>query len=311
MVMSLADDGASASVRWDGTELFRYVYGPEGAQRDSPRPYFHPVRTLAGDVVTVFQPEDHTWHKGIAWSLPNVGPENFWGGVTYRRPEGYIQLDNDGSMRHDGFDLAQASGAAARLDERLTWVTEAGKDMFTERRRLAVAVVPDASAWTCAFETTMRNVSGDLVRIGSPTTEGRVNAGYGGLFWRGPASFTGGRVLAADGTVGDAAAGDEIMGWRGPWLAFSGRHEPGGQWSTLVFRDDLANAGSPCQWFVRTTPFACICPAPFFSAERAVPAGAELRLRYDFAVAGKALDVAACAQLAALMTAPIQEEELF
>ena len=34
-----------------GTVLARYVYQPEAPQVESPKPYFEPVRTLAGDVV--------------------------------------------------------------------------------------------------------------------------------------------------------------------------------------------------------------------------------------------------------------------
>ena len=69
-------------------------------QLESPRPYLHPVRTRGGDLVTAFRPHDHVWHKGIAWSLPVVGEHNFWGGPTYVHGQGYVQLENDGSMDH-------------------------------------------------------------------------------------------------------------------------------------------------------------------------------------------------------------------
>ena len=277
--MSVRDDGASVLACWDGAELFRYVYLPGDPQVESPRPYLHPVRTLGGELVTVCRPEDHPWHKGISWSLPNVGTENFWGGPTYRRGDGYVQLDNNGAMRHDGFapiraGRAEAGDVQGSLAERLTWVTAAGEALFTEQRRITATVRPDRSAWSCAFQTTMRNVSGRTVAIGSPTTEGRAAAGYGGLFWRGPAAFAGGRVLTPDG-----AARDEVMGWRGPWLAFA---TPA---ATLIFRDSPANPGFPCQWFVRSSPYACVCPAPFFAAEIPVPAAADLTLRYEVVVA--------------------------
>jgi len=275
-------------------ELFRYVYLPNDPQLESPRPYFHPVRTLRGDLVTIYRPHDHIWHKGIALSLPHLGTENFWGGPTFRNGA-YVQAPNDGAMRHDGFDLAVAKADVVRLDERLSWVTESGQTPVTERRRIAAATLPehDGPAWLLAFETTMVNVSGADIPIGSPTTEGRPNAGYGGLFWRGPRSFTGGTVLTPGG-----AGGDELMGTRGPWLAFAGRHDGHGRSSTLVFRDDPANFSYPSQWFVRSTPFAAVCPAPFFDTVHVFAAGAALTLRYDIAVADGSLDPAACARLA-------------
>jgi len=270
VVMSVRDDDASVLVSWEGAELFRYVYRPDDPGVESPRPYLHPVRTLAGHLVTGCRPEDHPWHKGISWALPNVGPENFWGGPTYRRGDGYVQLDNNGTMRHDGFPAIEADGARAHLAEELTWVTAAGQTLFSEWRRITATVRPDRSAWALGFATTMRNVSGRPVAIGSPTTEGRENAGYGGLFWRGPAGFAGGRVLTPDG--------DGVMGWRGPWLAYATSA------ATLIFRDAPGNPGYPCQWFVRSSPYACAGPAPFFAAEVPVAAGAELTLRYEVVV---------------------------
>jgi Methane oxygenase PmoA len=281
--MSVETAAASVSARWGGAELFRYVCRPDDPPVESPRPYLHPVRTLAGQPVTDCRPGDHPWHKGISWSLPNVGAENFWGGPTYRRGDGYVQLGNNGTVRHDGFGARWARGGRASLAERLTWVTAAGETLFTERRRITAAVRPGRSAWSLGFATTMRNVSGRPVAIGSPATEGRENAGYGGLFWRGPAAFAGGRVL-----TGHGAGRDEVMGWRGPWLAFA---TPA---ATLIFRDSPANPGFPCRWFVRSTPYACVCPAPFFASVVPVPAAAELTLGYEIIIADGELDTDAC-----------------
>ena len=291
--MTLEAGETALAASFGGTELFRYVYRPDDPQLESPRPYFHPVRTLGGDVVSLYRPHDHVWHKGIALSLPNVGQDNFWGGVTFRAGR-YIQVPNDGAMRHESFETAVVKDDVLRLDERLTWVPEGGDaDVIAERRRVAAAAWPDAAAWLLAFETTLTNVSGADIVIGSPTTEGRPNAGYGGLFWRGPRSFTGGVVVTPDET-----GGDELMGKRGPWLAFTGQHDGHGRRSTLVFRDAPSNFSHPSQWFVRSTPFGCVCPAPFFNTTYTFKSGAELTLRYDIAVADGAPGTDGCAALA-------------
>lgn len=301
-VMSLGDDGAAVTVRWDGTELFRYVYRPQDPQPESPRPYFHPVRTLGGELVTGYRPDDHVWHKGISWSLPNVGPDNFWGGPTYRRGDGYIQLPNNGSIRHEEFGAQATDGAQARLEQRLAWVTEPGERLVSERRAIGATAWPDQQAWLLSFETTMHNDSGRVIRIGSPTTEGRENAGYGGLFWRGPPSFGAGHAVTPDG----AQPPDSLMGRRGPWLAYTGPDEVQNHWSTLVFRDLPGNPGHPCQWFVRGSLFPCVCPAPFFAAEYPLAAGASLTFRYDVVVADGALGAAACGELAGRAASPGQ-----
>jgi Methane oxygenase PmoA len=295
-MMSLDRDvDGSVTARYCNRELFRYVYQPGEPELESPRPFFHPVRTLGGDVVSLYRPHDHVWHKGIAWSLAEVGGMNFWGGPSYRRDQGYQQLDNNGRMRHDGFGDLDVSPGAVRINERLTWVTGQGADWIAEQRQITATVLtPAAGAWRLSFETEMQNISGRLIPLGSPTTQGRDNAGYGGLFWRGPRSFSGGAVL-----TGAGPGGEELMGARAPWLGYVGRHDGHGRFSTLIFADNPANFCFPCQWFVRTGMYACVCPAPFFSSEYPLPAGETLTLRFDVIVADGALERAACAGLAA------------
>ena len=287
--------GRSLRARWQGVDLFEYVYGPDDAQVESPRPYFHPVRTLGGELVSIYRPHDHVWHKGIAWSLPHVGPDNFWGGPTFVRGEGYRGLENNGAMGHESFeelglDDRGGSGGGSdsggvRFTERLAWTTQKGRRVIEERRRVSAGVLPDAGAWQLSFETTLCNVSGAVIRMGSPTTNGRENAGYGGLFWRGPRSFTGGTVTMPTGT-----GGDEFMGQRAPWVALTGRHDGHDAASTLLFRESPENFCFPNQWFVRSSVFAGISPAPFFSEEYDLAEGTPLTLGYEVFVIDGAAD---------------------
>jgi hypothetical protein len=299
--MSLAHGEDWVAACWQGSELFRYNYRPQAAAAESPRPYFHPVRTLDGDVVSLYRPHDHLWHAGISLGLSNVGTENFWGGTTYRRGAGYRQLDNNGRMDHDGFDVLEVTGDdVLRFDERLTWVTHDGQGWIEELRRACASVLPGGAAWRLSFATSMRNVSGQLIPIGSPTTEGRPDAGYSGLFWRGPRSFSGERFAGGTVVTPDGLGGDELMGWRGPWLGYCGKHDGhGDRASTLVFCDRRGNVSHPCQWFVRTGIYGCVCPAPFFSKEFRLDDGQSLTLGYDILVADGTLGVASCAELAA------------
>jgi hypothetical protein len=285
--VELTDSGTFVAATHDGVELCRYVYQPPEPAIESPRPYFHPVRTLAGDEVSIYRPHDHVWHKGISWSLPNVGPQNFWGGPTYVRDRGYVQLDNNGTMAHRSLTLTGES-----IAQELDWLTSDGALWFKENRNVDLSIVD--GGWSLTFTTAMRNVSGDTIHIGSPTTEGRANAGYGGLMWRGPRSFTEGEVI-----IPDVTGGDELMGTRAPWLAFRGRHDGHGRTSTVVFVDAPTNHGHPVEWFVRSTPFACVSSAPFFSAEVPVAPEETLTRRYGVVIAD---GDPAPAKLAALAT---------
>ena len=188
--------------------------------------------------------------------------------------EGYVQLANNGAQVHTSFaasdtPLAEAAGGVARLDERLDWVTEQGDTLLREARTITARPVSD-DAWALTWRSALSNESTDAVAFGSPTTKGRDNAGYAGLFWRGPAEFTGGAIVGPDGEVGDAARGEPS-----PWLAFIAPDESAG---ILVL--DAAEAPNP--WFARSREYAGLNPAPFFFEEAVLAAGDTLVLGAAF-----------------------------
>ncbi|TCM51666.1 PmoA family protein [Kribbella sp. VKM Ac-2568] len=287
--------GKSVQVTAGDSELFTYVYRPTDPQLESPRPYLHPIRTLGGDLVSVFRPHDHVWHKGMTWSLPHFGHENFWGGPTFSLEHGYQQLDNNGSMDHDRVEALDVSEDLVRFSHHLSWHTQAGAHVVDELRTLEVRLADDG--WVLVYETAMKNASDATIQIGSPTTAGRPNAGYGGLFWRGPRSFTGGTVLAPHGL-----GGDELRGQRAAWMGFSGKHDSTDRASTLIIVDAAENANHPPEWFVRSEDFAAVCPAPFFSEELPFAPASTLRFRYAVLVADEASDNDRATHLAAQAT---------
>jgi hypothetical protein len=265
-----------------GVELFQYVYRPEMPPFEGPKPYLHPVRTLAGDVVTAYRPHDHRWHKGVQMTVSHLSGENFWGGGSYVRDRGYVDLPNVGTMRDEELD-ALVDGGRATITERLSWHTQAGERWVEELRTLTVCDVDaEDGSWALEFGAALRNVRGAPLEFGSPTTNGRPMAGYSGLFWRGPRAFTGGEVIAADGQ-----GGPEMMGWPARWLAYVGRHDEVDRRSTLLFFDD---AGYGSGWFVRNTPFPAVNPSLAFDKEVTVEPEQTLAVRYRIVVADRAWD---------------------
>jgi hypothetical protein len=282
--------GKSLSVRDGEVELFSYIYAPDTVQLEAPKPYIHPVRTRGGRTVSLFRPHDHVWHKGIAWSLPHLGDQNFWGGPTYVHGSFYVQLDNNGAQRHRRMIGLGSDGGGIAMSHELDWITQADAPYFTERRTLRARILSE-TAWALIFETEMTNVSGGAVSVGSPTTKGRENAGYGGLFWRGPRSFTGGRLVSPSG-----AGGEELRGQREPWMAYVGVHDDTTATSTVLMVDDAANPHHPPQWFARTVEFACLNPAPFFSQELEIADGETVTFRYGVGIADGDDDVSGVAE---------------
>ncbi len=272
-----------------GVELFSYVYRPEAAF-EAPKPYLHPLRTLTGQVVTDYRPNDHRWHKGLQLTASHLSGQNLWGGNTYVHGEGYLPLpERVGSMAHVAFDELTAQDGGLVIAERLTWHPHDGELWAEERRRIEVRNVdPAAGTWALVWSTAVTNRRSEPLRFGSPTTHGREMAGYTGLFWRGPRAFRGGRVLAPH------AEGPELMGQQAPWLAYCGEHDGADGHATLVFEHapENAHAGDggthPAHWFVRNDPFAAVAPSPAFFDELELEPGDTLSRRYRVTIAAQA-----------------------
>ncbi|MGW1499823.1 DUF6807 domain-containing protein [Streptomyces mirabilis] len=235
--MNHAQSTDSLVLRVAGRPVGRYVTRPELAPRFSPRPYLHPVTTLAGTAVTELSPVDHTHHLGVGVAVPDVEGHNFWGGRTYVRDQGPTELANHGAQRHAGFQLRDPDGFV----EELRWVA-AGGELLRERRTVAVTELTD-SAWALDFTFSLTNTTTHRLSIGSPATNGRPGAAYGGFFWRARKEAQAPRVFTAD-TEGEKA----VHGAPADWLALVGAG-----W-TLVFAGATA-ATRRDPWFVRTAEY--------------------------------------------------------
>ncbi|MFJ8790910.1 PmoA family protein [Streptomyces sp. NPDC102462] len=224
-------------LRVAGRPVGRYLTRPELPARLSPRPFLHPVTTLAGTAVTELSPADHLHHLGVGVAVPDVEGHNFWGGRTFVRDRGPTELDNHGAQRHISFQLRDPDGFV----EELRWVA-AGRELLRERRTVAATELT-AAAWALDFTFSLTNVTADPLSIGSPATNGRPGAAYGGFFWRARAADRAPEVFTAD-RVGEP----EVHGRTADWLALAGE-----DW-TLVFAGATADTRRD-PWFVRTAQY--------------------------------------------------------
>lgn len=260
-----------------GRLLFRYVVRPDVPGIESPKPYFHRLNTLRGHTITGFRPADHPWHTGLAMTMAYLSGLNFWGGPTYVHGQGYVQLANNGQIQHNTWSLVECQNEQARLVERLAWITPSGEMWIDETRQITATIANDIS-WYLDFVFQLTNVSGQSLEFGSPTTQGRPNAGYGGLFWRGPLAWRNPKICLAE-----KSASHEVMGTSAAWLAYSGGASD--QRATLVFMDHPTNPRYPNQWFVRDVEYVGVCFAFMFDRAYFLPPDESLTLRYRVAIA--------------------------
>jgi hypothetical protein len=193
--------GEAVELRHGRDLLFRYVYESGVDPAESPKPYFHPLRTLAGEEVTLFRPHAHPWHTGLAMTSAYLSGENFWGGPTFVRDRVYMWLENQGRIRHQAWKDIQSNGSS--MKDFLVWISHEEEIWIEEKRGISVGEIePAGGFWSLDISFRLNNVRDRLLIFGSPTTEGRPAAGYGGLFWRGPRSFGGGGRAGRTGDDG-------------------------------------------------------------------------------------------------------------
>ncbi|MEJ7653926.1 MAG: PmoA family protein [Chloroflexia bacterium] len=274
MVIELVHVVGSRIELWhDDSTLFRYIYEPGTDPTESPKPYFHPLQTLAGNEATLYRPHDHPWHTGLAMTSAYLSGENFWGGPTFDRDEGYVHRDNHGRIEHAAWGEISCDDGVPSLQESLRWVAHDGAVWIHEERRISVGEIDAASGcWRLDLSFRLENVAGFPLVFGSPTTQGRPQAGYGGLFWRGPL-LHGGRD-----TGSERARRADVMGAKSPWLAYRA-HDGSGDKTTILFVDGLTNLRHLTKWFVRDELHACASCSMFDEEYTLGPDGARPVLR--------------------------------
>ena len=286
-------DVALATARIDGGFVAREVDGGGTIPFSSPHPYLHPVRTLAGVTVTASHPADHDWHTGVSFTVQDASGINFWGGRTYVRDRGYVSLDDHGRI-----DVVSTSESPDQVRHELAWRGPDGKVVLREERNIRwrpLVFWQDQSAWALEFDVRLIPVEAE-VWLGSPGSKGRVNAGYGGFFWRFP-DCTDVNVFTPD-AVGE----DTVNGTVGAWLAFTAGFlagpEQNGEASVVLAAGDDLTAADP--WFVRVRDYPGIGSAVAWDAPTRVPVQGLTRT-YRAAVVDGRVSSADAAELAAIL----------
>lgn len=243
------EDGCAVKVLVGEQLLCRYVYAPDLEAKESPKPYFHPVNSLAGDTLTNFRPNDHPWHHGLCFTLNNVSGANFWGGPTCLRADGYKWRDDHGAQRHVAWQRLEAAGGRATLEHTLEW-RRLAEVLFRETRTLEITVDAAARSWALHWRGQLTNVSGRPLSLGNPHSHGGLaGSHYTGLKFRGARELLDDhldptiKVIAEGGLEGIPA----VHGAAARWMEWHGQLD--GTLHRVIIR--FVNNAGPLHWFVR------------------------------------------------------------
>jgi hypothetical protein len=233
---------------------------------DAPRPYLHPVRTLAGAQLTVEAPADHPWHHALWFAIKFVNGENFW-----------EQYGEFGTLRTRKVTELPGDAVRATID----WVRPDGAGLaLTETRTLTPIPLGD-DAYAIDWREELTPVA-DTVFDRTPFT---TWGGYGGLTLRGAPDWHDTTLL-----LPDASPHDRLLGERAAWCCLSGtaprpdgREQPCG----VVFADHPTNPRFPTPWYASNRAdtygegWANFLNAAFLWDEPLwIAAGSSLRIRH-------------------------------
>jgi len=239
--------------------LWRYVYGGK------PKPFFHPLRTPAGYTLTLFEPHDHVWHRGLWFTIKFINGENFW-----------EERESDGGFGTQVTPvpptLTPEADGALRIGQQLEWTRPGGTGIvFRENRRIVHRPMGE-DAYALDWDVALAAQADLLLDRTVFTTWG----GYGGLTVRGNRNWQKTRLLFADGSTSDRPT-PVPSNWCDLSGVFDGGRDAHGG---VAMFDDPRNIRHPSPWYGGTGPGHYFNAAFLFNEPLKVAQGETLRLRY-------------------------------
>ena len=248
-------------------DLWTYAFDPGTPANESPRPYFHPLYSIDGDVLTNLRPNDHPWHHGLSFTLTSVDGVNFWGGPSHRAADGYQWRGDHGVQRHRSWKRCEP----AHLVEHLDWIDPRRDDqvLIEEERTLTTAVQDDG--WSLRWTSLLHNpTSAPLRGDNYHSLGGLAGSHYSGLQFRGARGLL---DQHGDSTIGLRGEDDEsrvelLHGKPARWVEWRTQHD-GSLRRTRVRFESLSG---PLPWFLRPAD-PLIAFAPHDGEPWILPAG--------------------------------------
>jgi len=249
-----------ASFQRDGVELTRYHFGP-----DLHRPFLFPVTGPSGRSLTRMghphDPESHSHHNSVWISHFDVAGTDFWGDR------------GKGKIRHKRIVEFEDSDEQAYLIAENEWVTNEGKVLLFETRRVAVLPLPD-SEWLLTID--MEFKAKDLAVTLGKTPFGMIGVRMAKTIG---VSDGGGRILNSEGAVNEK----EVFWKRAKWVDYAGAITNEKMEGITLF-DHPDNPNFPSYFHVRNDGW--MGASLTFDGPREIQLDKPLHLRYGLYIHG-------------------------
>ncbi len=206
------------------------------------RPYFHPVNTTRGQLLTDYKPVDHPWHHGLWFSWKYVNGVNFWEYLSQKnhRQKGEIRIQ---SVRLD-LDSVEAVSAVITM---YYFPDREGAPVLEEVVTLELHAPEEDGSYT--IDWTVQSLALEPVELnrtpipGEP--DGKFWGGYAGLSYRGSDAVENLVLVDSEGRTDPF---NDFGRHPARWFLHSG--EFGGSAASIAILDHPENLNHPVPWHV-------------------------------------------------------------
>ena len=207
---------------------------------DANKPYFHPLRTANGKIITRQYPmaevagetRDHKHHRGLWFSHGDVNGVDFWANdPSYKAKNmGRIVLASTGKLENG----AKSGSLQATFD----WIATDGKKLLTERRTMTFH---SGTGDNRIVDLDIHLIPADFVTFGD-TKEGTFAIRIADAMTE---KARGGQLVNASGATGMK----NVWGKPSPWVDYAGTLE--GEKVGIAIFDHPKNPKHPTYWHAR------------------------------------------------------------
>jgi hypothetical protein len=273
--------------------VWQFNHLQDGSERGVP--YFHPLATLDGAVLTDLRPDDHLWHRGLrfAWKQIN-GLDGYW---TW--PEGLERFpEATGQTEVTAVRMTKGKDFSARFELELSYHPPEKPAELTEQRTIVVSA-PDPQGnyhidWRGVFTAGKKGAMLDRTPI-LGEEGGKAWGGYAGLQLRltnrenfAAWSLVNSEAIAVTNTADQKNGLELAHGKQARWMDLTLDFADGKTAGVGLF-DHPDNLRYPAVWHVSSLPNELI-QTPLFHGPYTLQAGKSLTFQYRIVVHSDRVD---------------------
>jgi type 1 glutamine amidotransferase len=263
-----AETDTSLALQSADRVLWQYNFnGREG------KPFFHPLCTRDGIVLTALSPDDHPWHLGLWHSWKYINGLNYW---EYKREDPW---DYAGVTAIKSIDIDKHADHSADIILQLQYHPEDSLPLLDETRRIRVHPPGSSGAYAIDYHMHYQAHTRPVLLDRTPLESepgGKAWGGYAGLSARLNQDFRQPEFINGNNTRSKGHG--EKYSWK-----YCGFKSLTGTDVGLAMMAHPDNPGHPPAWFVEDNPahpFYYFSPAPLFHSPIELAPGKTLDFRY-------------------------------